>query len=130
MMMVFSEMNSDLTKICSKVNNFSKKLFLTYDIALQCLNDESFNKHMRNLQSREYTPTAGPPVSIHPKWFDGPDAEVYRHFFAFKQIFADDDLEITNVIAQIKETRNIRDSGNIRYTVVVVCIATFQIICF
>ena len=77
---------------------------------------------MKNLQSRPWRSRPGPPVNIHPKWFSGTENEVNRHFSDFKQIFADDDLEMTAVIDHIKNTRNIPDTGtfNVAYKVITV----------
>ena len=69
---------------------------------------------MRDIQSLPWTPTQGPPVSIHPKWFSGTEEEVNKYFADFKQIFADDDFDISSVIAQTKETNNIRDAGTFK----------------
>ena len=66
---------------------------------------------MKDLQSRPFVPRPSPPVSINPKWFDGTEDEVNRHFADFKQLFADDDQEITTLIGHIKDTSNITDAG-------------------
>ena len=97
-------------------NNFSWILDFKDRLALLDINDQSYNKHMKNLQSRPWRPRPGPAVSIHPKWFSGTENEVNRHFSDFKQIFADDDLEMTAVIDHIKNTRNVPDTGKLNDT--------------